>query len=127
MSRVRSATHTVLAALAAGCFLIVTSPVVGAQQQPPGLDPLIAPIGVTPAPPADTPSRVRLDISQLTPRVVRAETTITVAGRLTNTDTRRIDDVEVRLQRGDPIASDAKLREGMTQPPAAETIKPQFQ
>ena len=130
MRWVRSATRPVLAVLAASAFLIATGPVSAAgQRQPsPGIDPLVAPIGLAPAPPADTPSRVRLDVTSLSPRVVRTETTVEVHGRLTNTADRRIDNIEVRLQRGDPITTDARLREAMTQPPAAETVRqPQFQ
>jgi hypothetical protein len=127
MRWVRSAARPVLAVLAASASLIATGPLSAADQRqpPPGIDPLVAPIGLAPAPPADTPAKVRVDVTALSPRVVRTETTVEVHGRLTNTSDRRIDNVEVRLQRGDPIATDAKLREAMTQPPAAETVRQQ--
>ncbi|TCO64683.1 DUF6049 family protein [Actinocrispum wychmicini] len=126
MSRVRSATHIVLAALAAGAFA-ATGSSAAAQQPPTALEPLVAPIGLAPPQPADTPSRVRLDVNQLAPRVIRTEGAVTVSGRLTNTSDRRIEDIEIRLQRGDPITNDGKLRDAMRQAPAAELVKPQFQ
>ncbi|GAB3913455.1 hypothetical protein GCM10029964_123010 [Kibdelosporangium lantanae] len=122
----RSAARPVLAVLAASAFLVLTATgPVSAAQPTAGIDPLVAPIGIAPAPPADTPAKVRVDVTALSPRVVRSETTVEVHGRLTNTSDRRIDNIEVRLQRGDPITTDAKLREAMTQPPAAETVRQQ--
>lgn len=123
MSRVRSATHTVLAILAAGAFVGLSAP--AAAQPPTALEPLVVPIGIAPSPPADTTSKVRLDVNQLTPRVLRSENAITVSGRLTNTSDRRIEDIEVRLQRGDPITTEAKLRDAMRQPPSTDTVRPQ--
>jgi hypothetical protein len=125
MSRVRSATQFLLATTV-GVLVTLTGPVATAQPAP---DPLIAPIGVAPAPPADTQVRVRLDITQLTPRVIKSGTgTITVAGQVTNIDngSRRLDQLEVRLQRGDLITAEAKLREAMAQVPATDTIRPPF-
>ncbi|MEV4311520.1 DUF6049 family protein [Actinocrispum sp. NPDC049592] len=126
MSRVRFATQVSLA-LAAGVMMLVSGPVAVAQQ--PGPDPLVAPIGVAPAPPADTQSRLKLDITQLTPRVIRADTqSIKVTGQVTNIDSgsRRIDQLEVRLQRGDAITNEGKLREAMSRPPDTDTIRPGF-
>jgi hypothetical protein len=120
----RSATQPLLAVLAAGVSLLLSTPI--AHAQPP--EPLIAPIGVAPTQPANTPSRIKLDIGQLSPRVVQADSTgITVAGRITNTDQdRRIDQLEIRLQRGDAVTSEAKLREAMAQPPNAEAVRSPF-
>jgi hypothetical protein len=127
MSWVRYATRCkfLLASMAAGAVLMMSAPLAAAA--PPGPDPLIAPIGVTPAPPAATPSRIRLDIDQLTPRVVRADSGgITVAGRVTNTGDRRIEEIETRLQRGEALNTETKLRDAMAQPPSTETVRPGF-
>ncbi|MFC0115701.1 DUF6049 family protein [Kibdelosporangium aridum] len=126
MSGLRHATrHKLSAALAAGVLLAGSAPLTAAAQ--PGPEPLIAPIGMARTQPANTPSRLKLDIDQLDPRVIRSDTpTVTIKGRVTNVGDRRIDQVEVRLQRGEALTDEGKLRAAMTQPPNAEIAKPPF-
>ncbi|CAM3601529.1 DUF6049 domain-containing protein [Kibdelosporangium persicum] len=127
MSGLRYATrHKLAAAVAAGVLLAGSAPLT-AFAQPPGPEPLIAPIGLARTQPANSPPRLQLDIDQLDPRVVRSDTpTVTVKGRVTNVGDRRIDQVEIRLQRGEPLADEGSLRAAMSQPPSAEIAKPQF-
>lgn len=125
MSGLRNATrHKLAAAVAAGVLLTGSAPLPAAAQ-PLGPEPLVAPIGMARTQPANTPARLRLDIDQLSPRVIRSDTPqVTVMGKVTNVGDRRIEQVEVRLQRGDLLADAGRLRAAMTQPPTAETAKP---
>jgi hypothetical protein len=62
-------------------------------------------------------NRMRLDIDAVTPRVLGAASeTVTVTGKVTNTGDRRIDDVQVQLQRGERLDSEAKLADARNQP-----------
>ncbi|MCE7005107.1 DUF6049 family protein [Kibdelosporangium philippinense] len=126
MSGLRHATrHKLSAAVAAGFLLVGSAPLTAAAQ--PGPEPLYAPIGLARTQPANLPSRLKLDIDQLDPRVIRSDTpTVTIKGRVTNVGDRRIDQVEVRLQRGEAVTDEGKLRAAMTQPPSAEIAKPPF-
>ncbi|HEX6359741.1 DUF6049 family protein [Actinophytocola sp.] len=57
-------------------------------------------------------SLLELTVTELSPRVVTSATTsITVKGRVANTGDRRIDQIRVRLQRGDAVDSDKALRD----------------
>src|SRR4051812_20129358 len=48
----------------------------------------------------------------MTPRVITSGTPkLTVTGRITNTGDRRVDDIQVKVQRGEPVESDAQLRD----------------
>lgn len=66
---------------------------------------------------AQTTGRIRVDLDQLTPRVADATTqTVTVTGTITNTGDRRIDDIQVRLERGDLLADEPALRRALEEP-----------
>jgi hypothetical protein len=124
MSGLRSATRhkSPLTALVTGFLLVTCAPLAIAGQPP---EPLVAPIGLARAQPS--PSRVQLSIEQLTPRVVRADSgNVTVTGKITNVGDRRIDGIEVRLQRGDAITDEGRLRAAMSQPPATEAESTRF-
>ncbi|TDV50805.1 DUF6049 family protein [Actinophytocola oryzae] len=70
------------------------------------------PIGQPVPPVGDTQSSMSLQVTSLTPRIVTAGTgTVTVEGKVTNTGDRRIDQIRVRLQRGDAMDSDKALRD----------------
>jgi hypothetical protein len=129
MSGLRYATRhkSPLAALVAGFLLVLCAPQATAGQPPPGMEPLVAPIGLARAQPANGPSRIQLSIDQLNPRVVRADSgSLTISGKVTNTGDRRLEDVEIRLQRGDVLTDEAQLRAAITQPPAAEKAPSPF-
>lgn len=66
---------------------------------------------------AQSSSRLRVELDTLTPRVVQASTsTLTVAGTLTNTGDRLIRNVDLRVQRGDLLNTEAGLREAISDP-----------
>lgn len=57
------------------------------------------------------PSQMRLDIDQMDPRVVTADTPeVTFTGKVTNIGDRRIDDVRIQLRRGERLDSDTRVR-----------------
>lgn len=59
----------------------------------------------------ESPSRMRLDIDSLSPRVITAATaSVTVTGKVTNTGDRRIDGIKVQLLRGEPVTTEKELR-----------------
>ena len=116
-----------LSAIAAAGFALVAAPVTGHAQAGPNRPPRLPsphPVAAAAAEarPADPNARIRLDVTGLTPRTVTAETpgTVSVSGTITNTGDRRIDQVQVRLQRGDALASEDKLRSVLRDPPSAE-------
>ncbi|MGH3859456.1 DUF6049 family protein [Actinokineospora sp.] len=66
---------------------------------------------------AQTTGRIRVDLEQLTPRVADANTqTVTFTGTITNTGDRRIDDIQVRLERGDLLVDESALRRALDEP-----------
>jgi hypothetical protein len=82
---------------------------------------LLAPLGVAAGQPQpvipENQNRMRLDIDAVSPRVLGAGSeTVTVTGKVTNTGDRRIDDVQVQLQRGEPLDSAQKLAGARNQP-----------
>lgn len=99
------------AALLASALLALSAPLTAAEPA------RAQPIG-QPLPPADGgQSRMELTVDELVPRVVTSATQeVTVSGRVTNTGDRRIEDVSVRLQRGEAIESDRELRDVQNQP-----------
>ncbi|GAB1512042.1 DUF6049 family protein [Actinophytocola sp. KF-1] len=99
------------AALLASALLALSAPFTAA-------DPAHAqPIG-QPVPPAGGGQpRLQLTVDTMSPRVVTATTQrVTVTGKVTNTGDRRIEDISVRLQRGEAIESDRAMRDVRNQP-----------
>ncbi|HYQ66849.1 DUF6049 family protein [Actinophytocola sp.] len=95
------------AALIASTLLGLSAPLTAA---PPAL--AQQPVGQPVAPVAGAPALIDLDVDSLSPRVVTSATqTITIKGKVTNTGDRRLDQVTVRLQRGNAVASDRELRD----------------
>lgn len=91
---------TVLAALLLGLSAPITIP---AAAQP---------IGQPVPPVAGAPERAELKVTEVTPRIITAATqNVTVKGKVTNVGDRRIDDLKVRLQRGEAIDSDRAMRD----------------
>jgi uncharacterized membrane protein YjfL (UPF0719 family) len=73
---------------------------------PAAADPIGDPVGQK-----DGGQALRLEVDTMTPRVITSGTPkLTVTGRITNTGDRRVDDVQVKVQRGEPVESDAELR-----------------
>jgi uncharacterized protein DUF6049 len=73
-----------------------------------GADPIGQPAPTGP----DAANRMRLEVDTMVPRVVTAATTqVSVTGTVTNTGDRRIDDVEVQLQRGAKLSTEREVRD----------------
>ncbi|KAA9166690.1 hypothetical protein FPZ12_000240 [Amycolatopsis acidicola] len=75
---------------------------------------LTAPFASAAQPVTDTP-RLRLDVSQMNPRVVTStSTTLTITGTVTNIGDRRISDLQVKLDLGEKQSSERQLRTAMS-------------
>lgn len=86
---------------------------------------VLAAAGALFAPPAhaadaSTATQVRVRVSELSPRVIKADSVITVAGTLTNTSPGPLESPMVRLQTGLPLRSTAALDAADANPPKAE-------
>lgn len=104
MIRVRSRLGAAL--IASGLLALLapfsTAPAAAARQ----------PIGQPVPPVAGAQSLMTLEVTKLTPSVVTRDTpAVAVEGRVTNTGDRRIDGVQVRLQRGEAVSSDKEMRD----------------
>lgn len=119
-------------ALAVGTVMLLAAPSATAtpDSEPPEGDrsQLMAPIGQRlTASRQNEPSLLRLDIVRLDPRVVTESTRdLTVVGRVTNTGDRRIDDLSVRLQRGEALNTEVKLREALVKTPRTDSVNSGF-
>ncbi|MCT2586510.1 DUF6049 family protein [Actinophytocola gossypii] len=76
----------------------------------------VAPAAANPigdqVPPSGGEKLLRLEVTTMSPRVITADTTrLTVTGRVTNVGDRAVDDVEAKVQRGEPLERDADLQE----------------
>lgn len=81
-----------------------------------------------PADDARDPERpVRIEVSRFEPRTVTPGSLVTVTGTLTNTGTAPVEDVNVRLQRGDVLLSRAELAAEDLDPDPATAVEPPFQ
>ncbi len=90
--------------------------------------PPAAPVAADPADDATDPERpVRIDVSRFEPRTVTPGSLITVTMTLTNTGTVPIDELNVRLQRGDALVSRADLAADDADPDPASTVVLPFQ
>ncbi|MDQ0378232.1 DUF6049 family protein [Amycolatopsis thermophila] len=75
----------------------------------------------------DSASRLRLDVSQLNPRVVTTtSTTLNVTGTVTNVGDRRISALQVRLELGERMTSERQVRTAMGGTPAAPASSTDF-
>ena len=69
------------------------------------------PIGRPVSPANGGQELLRLEVDSMAPRVVgAANPTVTITGRITNTGDRRVDEIRVKVQRGEPVESDKQLR-----------------
>jgi hypothetical protein len=81
------------------------------------LGPLAGPVAAAAADPIGEPVQpsggkqaLKLEIDTMTPRVITSKTPkLTVSGTITNTGDRRVDEVRVKVQRGEPVESDKQL------------------
>ncbi|RKT51818.1 DUF6049 family protein [Saccharothrix australiensis] len=71
--------------------------------------------------------RLRLDIENLSPRVVTAGAdSVTISGKVVNVGDRDIFDLELRLERGDPLTGEEDVRHALREPAGAESVQPWF-
>ncbi|MFS8100424.1 DUF6049 family protein [Lentzea alba] len=125
---------------AVAAFALVTAPPAGAieQSQPDEVDALpFLPAPATQvwatrslsAQPGQQPQQfLRLDIAQLTPRFVTGDSpgTVKITGKIVNVGDRKVSDIVLRLERGEPLDSEDDLRKALREPAAAEFIQPNF-
>jgi hypothetical protein len=71
---------------------------------------------------------VRLQLTQLTPRVVTGDgpTSVTVVGTLRNGGDRPVGELEVRLQRGDALRTEGNVRDVLAGSGRADVVTPAF-
>jgi Family of unknown function (DUF6049) len=76
----------------------------------------------------DNAGPLRLDLTQLSPRVVTSTgpSTLTFSGTLTNTGDQPIDDLVIRMQRGNALHTEGALRDALDGDGRADAITPQF-
>ncbi|MGC7093249.1 DUF6049 family protein [Amycolatopsis lurida] len=102
MKRLASATLT--------AFLLVVQAFIGVPAS-----------GAQAQPGPDAPSRLRLDIDEMNPRLlVSTSSTLTVSGKVTNTGDRRITNVRVRLQFGERQTTSRQLGEALAEAPPTD-------
>lgn len=88
---------------------------------------LLAPLRAGAQPATDTPSRLRLDITDMSPRTVTPDSdTLNISGTVTNVGDRRISDLQVRLELGQKLSSDRQMRTVMTGTPATTASDTSF-
>jgi hypothetical protein len=77
--------------------------------------------------PDSSPDRLRLDIAELSPRVLTANSqTLSVSGTITNIGDRRLSDLSVRLQLGQPQTSEQELAAALTETPPTDVSQSRF-
>ncbi|MFJ6670514.1 DUF6049 family protein [Actinosynnema sp. NPDC091369] len=71
---------------------------------------------------------LRLDVEEMTPRVITADgpDSITISGKVVNVGDRALEDIELRLERGQPLTSEEQVRKALREPTDAEVVQPNF-
>ena len=106
-------------------LLTTAAPLAAASAAP---APAPAPAAAAPADDATDPERpVRIDVSRFEPRTVTPGSLVTVTMTLTNTGTVPIDELAVRLQRGEALGSRADLAADDVDPDPATSVVLPFQ
>lgn len=79
-------------------------------------------------PVAPGPAALTLELTELSPRVVTAGSpaTVVVTGTLRNTGPVPVTDLQVRLQRGEPLRTEGAIRDALDGRDAADSVNPQF-
>ncbi len=108
--------------------LAVLAPPASAAPAPVVLPLLVDDPADDPADDSTDPERpVQIEVSRFEPRTVTPGSLVTVTGTLTNTGTSPVEDVNVRLQRGDVLLSRAELAADDVDPDPATAVVPPFQ
>lgn len=71
---------------------------------------------------------LRLDVEVMTPRVITSDgpDSITISGKVVNVGDRPIEDIELRLERGEALTSEEEVRKALREPTDAELVQPNF-
>lgn len=71
---------------------------------------------------------LRLELSDVSPRVVTADgpTTLTITGTLVNDGPDTVTDLEIRVQRGNPLTTEGQVRDALDGQAATDAVAPQF-
>ncbi|MGH3565363.1 MAG: DUF6049 family protein [Pseudonocardia sp.] len=85
-------------------------------------------IAAPPPAPGSGAGPLRLDLTQLTPRIVTADgpAVLTVIATLTNVGAEPVDGLAIRVQRGDPLRTERELRDALDGSAPTDAIAPQF-
>ncbi|HEY0816787.1 MAG TPA: DUF6049 family protein [Pseudonocardia sp.] len=77
---------------------------------------------------AATPGGLRLELSDVSPRVVTADgpTTLTVIGTLRNDGLDPVTDLAIRVQRSNPLTTEGQVRDALDGAAATDATAPQF-
>jgi len=79
------------------------------------------------APVAERDTGLRLDLTGTNPRIVTADSSaLVVSGQLTNTGTTAVTGIGVRVQRSDPLRTEAAVRDALAGDDAADAVTPDF-
>ncbi|GAA4541871.1 DUF6049 family protein [Pseudonocardia xishanensis] len=79
------------------------------------------------APVAERDTGLRLDVTGVGPRIVTADSsTLVVTGQLTNTGPSAVSAIGVRVQRSDPLRTEAAVRDALAGDDAADAVTPDF-
>lgn len=108
-----------VAALVAITFALLAGPLTGTAVA-------ASPDRVPAQPPAA--GLLRLDLTQVSPRVVTADgpDALSVIGTLTNTGTEPVDELEIRVQRSNPLRTEGQLRDALDGTAETDAVTPQF-
>ncbi len=85
-------------------------------------------VGLVPTATAQAELQVKIELTEMSPRLVTADSTgvLTVIGRVTNDGDRTIEDLGVRVQRGDPLVSEADLQAALSGDASTDIARPRF-
>ncbi len=77
---------------------------------------------------AAAPGGLRLELADVSPRVVTVDgpTTLTVTGTLVNDGPTPVTDLQVRVQRGNPLTTEGQVRDALDGEAAVDAVTPQF-
>lgn len=72
--------------------------------------------------------QLRLELASVGPRLVTADgpQTLSVSGTITNTGDQAIEDLVVRVQRGEPLATEGAVRDALEGSAGTDAVTPQF-
>lgn len=86
------------------------------------------PLAVADTPTSDQQNRIRIDVGPLQPRLVTGDQPdmLTVSGTLTNVGDRKVDKIEVRLERGGRLNGENGLRDAMARPAPTNEVATSF-